>query len=778
MRRPGSPIAFLALIVATLVLWGTPASIAAANADSANVLDHERADVTVLSPGPDGAHRLLVIDPPVPGSLAVRAGVLERGDTGVWWMATSLDVSVPPIDVARTAADPASVEPWLVALDGHRSVLIVASEERGETTLVPIVARNRPDTVTLSAGEPVTLPAVIDDAGVADVDADGAPELVVASARTLRQGGTCQSSSLWVLDTDLRIVRTIDVPERRLASGVLGEFDEVAGEDLVAYANPNCPAGPDVFAEQRLVIIRLIDGTIPADRRASAAGPGPDWSGPPVRYDADGDGRHELLVRLVRGLLIVDPHRDWADIRVASDAAFPLGAAIATDVDGGRAARVAWLEPSIDGRASIGTELVRRDANGALDSGPATVMWQPATRFADRWTAAVVDAIAAASRQSGPVGYRDAASDPDCADLVVPLAIVPCAGSDLLPGPAWLATRPVAAVGPPGERRVVNAVATVRGGATGLPISPTPWGGGPDGRWRHGPSAPFALAEVQADDLFDGRPFVPAPTVDRDAAVGPAATLGGAPGLRLIATIGAAASDAPEPAPDPGILDVLGRPPAGTDGISVIRLPVEPGAAAGAGRGTTTIDLSGATVADGSRAERWAVTTVALDDRGEVSEVFATTVRVDVVAPELVLTAPDVTPIWPFPASITGSAEPGATIRDESGDPIPVTPDGAFVVERTLGPWPQEIRVLATDAFGNEGVATITVVGGIDYRGWTWPAIIAGMVIVAAIASGIVGTRWRRGDAPAGSLVRAIPDEWPAPELEELAPGERTTAER
>ncbi len=732
---------------------------AAEAAFSPNLLDHPRVDVAELeSTGPDGAPRILVVDPRDPIDGSVRVSILARD--GVW-----SSVATASVDVGAADAEGLG-EPWLIGLGGDQFVIITTSEATERSTLVPIDARESDGKPWVVQGQPVRLDAVIDDAGVADVDGDGDFELVVANARTLRQGGTCQGSIVWVFSRrDLEVLAAFPMQDLRLAAGVLGSFDDVPGEDLVAYGYPNCPAGPDLGNDLRLLSINLVDGVVRSDRLAASAGIPPAMV-PPVRFDADGDGRDELLGLVPRGLAVIDPHNGWADIRVASSAAMPLGSTAVTGVAGEPRTRVAWLEPAIEGRGSIGTELVRREATGALDTGPATVRWGTPTP-SDRWRALLADATITTLRQAGPVAWSGVLDDPSCHDLLVPTAIVACGSDAVVPSAAWVSTQPLFAFDSRGGRRLLVAAGTEREFGSGLPVSPRPWAGSAAGRWRHGPSATFALAEVEVADLADS--IVPTPVVDRTAALGPAAVLGTRVGMRLIATAFPRGPDAGEPTPGTLLGAVRELGPASNGSSRIVRVSVPPGVASSAQGAVEELSLAGLTLTDGTPAERWAVYVVALDDSGDVAAPVATMVTQDVVGPVIEVVAPVTSPVWPQPARLVGTVEAGATVTVDGDAVVEMGERGSFAIEAPLAPWPQTLRVVATDQVGNTTVLDVTVIGGFDYRILPWPAILAVVVLAAAMVSGIVGSRRRRGGSagtPSGPVVSGEP----MPELEDLPP--------
>ena len=128
------------------------------------------------------------------------------------------------------------------------------------------------------------------------------------------------------------------------------------------------------------------------------------------------------------------------------------------------------------------------------------------------------------------------------------------------------------------------------------------------------------------------------------------------------------------------------------------------------------------------------------------------------------------TPVWPLAATLSGATEGGTTITVDDGAPQSAGGDGRFAFATTLAPWPQIVRVVATDAAGNQTMLDVSIVGGIDYRVLPWPAILTVLVLIGVIASGILGTRRRQGPV-AASLAGIRLDDGSGPELEDLPPG-------
>jgi hypothetical protein len=748
-----------ALSAVLVMLLAMPAVTGAAPTDPIALLDRPRVDVAELSgAGPGGGSRVLVVDPLGSEAAGVHLTVLHRGPT--WSVAAEMTV-----DIGRSV-EGAVGQPWIVGLGDERFALIVSSESGDGSLIATIGVGSAARGSTVTELDRRWLDDPVDDAGVADVTGDGRPDLVVATARTVRTGGTCQGSTITVFrDGDLRFLRRLEVPETRLAAGVIGSFDDVPGDDLAVYAYPNCPAGPDRPTTVRLMAVRLADGTTIVDRPAAGADALPQL-GPPIRFDVDGDTHHELLGHVPRGLAIIDPTRAWSDIRIATGAAFPLLAAPVTGADGTPRMRVSWMEPSIEGRGSIGVEMVERAPDGSLDSGPATVMWDsdPPTV---RWRLAVRAAQAGAADQAGPAGWvGNLGDDPGCPDALVPTAVLDCATGALLAGPAWVGTQPLLPLDAPEGRRLLVAVGLARSRGPGVAVTPTPWAGSPAGRWRHGPSAPFSLAEVTtADATSPGA--VARPSVDPYAALGPALVLSAPTGTRLLVDMSAIDPDAADPSSPPGSTLAL-DPSALTPGSSVIvRISGPPGEPPGDGRASIQVPLPDD--GRGGAAERWAVTAIPFDDRGETGLPLGTTVGLDREGPAVSAVAPAISPPWPFTTSIGGTVEPGAQVVVDGVGPAEVDPQGSFTFETALAPWPQTLRIVATDPQGNMTVLPLTAVGGVDYRDYPWPAIVAVTVISAAIVSGALGSRRRRD--PSGAAARhGAGDDGGGPVMEDLGP--------
>jgi hypothetical protein len=379
----------------------------------------------------------------------------------------------------------------------------------------------------------------------------------------------------------------------------------------------------------------------------------------------------------------------------------------------------------------------------------------------------------AAARQMTANAWFGGIVDAACPDLTLPGVIMRCDSDHLRPGPAWLATRPIGAL-TVGTRRLVLVAAGLDWQPTsGVPASPSPVASGPPGWWRHGPSSTFAIAEIAADDIVSRPASDPAAvTIDPVTTKDGSTTVAGRSGTRLFAALAplvegqanlAAAGDA----------RVTLSTGAGLGGrFDVVRLPVSPGQQSGqddSSVGLTIGDLPGP---NGQPVVRWSMNTVLIDDLGEWGQPFAQILTRDATGPTVTLDEPFTSPVWPFRAELGGVAESGSKVRVDGVGDVAVDRLGRFTFETQLAPWPQTLRVTATDVAGNDTVSEVSVIGGIDYRRLPWAGIGAAVLLVVVGARGLFGrgagrpagiepTRWSTGSI----------DDASGPEIEELPPG-------
>ena len=91
-----------------------------------------------------------------------------------------------------------------------------------------------------------------------------------------------------------------------------------------------------------------------------------------------------------------------------------------------------------------------------------------------------------------------------------------------------------------------------------------------------------------------------------------------------------------------------------------------------------------------------------------------------------------VTPLGSGEVEVSGQSTPYASVTVD-GQAVATDADGGFVVRRPLPPWPTEITVVAADPFGNVAERSVTGVGWFDYRGLPWIPIVAVGVSVAGL---------------------------------------------
>jgi len=213
---------------------------------------------------------------------------------------------------------------------------------------------------------------------------------------------------------------------------------------------------------------------------------------------------------------------------------------------------------------------------------------------------------------------------------------------------------------------------------------------------------------------------------------------------------------------------LFGKVSAGTDAVvRTVRVPVPPGNESGRDGAFTTLDLGDIHVPGSETTARWGLRVVPINDWGEVGAPVAGAITRDAVGPTLNLETPFTAPIWPFLSHLSGRTEPGSTVKIEGGDPLDVDQRGRFTVVTRLAPWPQDIRLTATDESGNTSVAAFSLVGGVDYRRFPWALIIAVTLLVVVAARGFR----RAGGVEATAWSTGVLDEASMPEIEELPPG-------
>ena len=722
------------VLVAILGAGGYPAPARGQAAEDRPSAPLERTlvDVATLSDGDGAAPRLLTIEGPrvaTDGVATVAVSAIE-GEPDGWRTVSALTVTLADLQDALPGT------PWLIGLDDERAALLVPG--RPDRTLL-VGLRIGAEAEIRETGRQV-LDATVDDAGAADVDGDGTQELVLATAQTLRAGATCQGSTIRTLSGGVAGPPAVHLVEGfRLAGGVVGRWDERPGDDLLAYAYPNCPAGPDDPSRAARVVIRLEDGAlVRTDDVGGDRLEGLPWLGPPARLDIDGAGLHEAIAMTAAGLAIVDPQADWRPTALSERLGFPVTLGPSVPRDG--PTRVAWLD--LGGPDAVATATVERGADGAV---AVTLGHRPGATRDPRSDPIVIEAIGALGRGDGVWGWEGALADPGCPVTLVPGTATPCEGGDSDRGPLWIGTRPLLAYGPSEGRRLVAAAGLVMNPANAYPATPSPWAMAPSGAWRHGPSVPFVLADLSVDDVLGsdaprGPEVVLPDPVARDGVV----EVAGPIGTRAFVLVQPLREDGADPGPAPSWAGFVGDGEDGT-GPTVLRLGGAAGAEPPAGSGSASIGLPDW---EGPRpARRWSLAIAAIDDRGTLARPIMLVVERDLEPPAVALEAPFLSAPWPFAAGLVGNAEPGARVTVEGVGEVVTDGTGSFTIDRPLAPWPQTLRLVARDAAGNETPITVSVVGGLDYRQlpWIW---ILGLLLV--LAAGISGLRAGRSPSTPG----------------------------
>ncbi len=759
-HRPGVALAstLAAVFVALALAITATATLAVEPTDSPNRLDQPMADVALVeSADADAPPRLLVVDAfdEQPNVATIR--LLERTQAWESVAETSIDFGT-----AGSAAHWLDAR-WLIGLGAARFVLIGTADSPERSMVVGLRIVDEPGGRAVEETGRIGMERHIGDAGAADVDGDGTLELLLSPSTT--PSAACSGSALSVYDgTTLALSSTIPVANRLLGSGVIGPFDDVPGDELLVYADEECyDAGS--LDPVHVLAVRLADGTTIFD---GPSAPHYDDSavGPPLRIDLDGTVPDEAVAVTADGLSILDPSNGWASIPIGTDRAIPLVAGADADA-AGPAVRVGWSEPR---EGVIAAERYRRGPAGAIEASGGSAL--DISADTDRWDLMRRAVIDGAARHEPALGYLGGAVDEGCPDILVPLGLQPCGADAFRSGPAWIGTRPIVAMSAGGQRRLLVAAGLGWGSDGGLPPSPAPWAAGPAGWWRHGPSVPFALSEIRASDATYFREF-PVPLVSIEADTTPAITtaIPGFTGTRLFVRATAVGDDAELPAALPSALAVLDGTPDPSILATVVRVPVPPGVESARDGGFATVDLTGATMADGSAATRWMLDVVPLNDWGELGDPARRIVARDAIGPNLTVETPFSTAVWPIAAELRGSSDLGSTVIVDGVGEMELDRRGRFTFETTLAPWPQTLRVTATDPSGNVTVQEVSVIGGVDYRRFPWPFIAAVALLTVVAARGVLGERRTGKSARPSRRETGGFDDGPGAEIEELPPG-------
>jgi hypothetical protein len=741
----------LAVVVGQLTTIG---GVSAADPPAPGPLDRPIADVAVIhGPGPPGTvpPRLLTLDTVDLAQGTVRATVLDRAGPG--WQPISAATLV-----LFESGDGAEA-PWLIEIEPGQFAVLVTSHQEGRTAAVPVHVAPESG-VPLEIGPTIRIPTAVDDAGAIDVDANGSNELILSAAPSLRGGDACQDSVVRVLDGTTLSERAAWSAPEALAGGVLGEWDGRPGGDLLAYAYGTCGADADTPGRVGVIANRLADGTPIAVQASQSPSVSTESSGVPLAADFDGDGREEVVIRDAGALVVLEPHRGWTRTLIARAEALPLVAAAPESP--GLAGTLVWLDHGeADESLVVAMASIERAPDGEL---AVTATSLDLAGVAPSRRGRVLRAARDLARaQAAPQAWLGHVDGDGCADILAPLLTINCARINATPevGATWFASRPVVAY-QAGDNRELLVAATMDWDPTvGLP-PPTPVAVIPAGAWRHGPSVRFALAEVRAGDAAYFSVFpVPRPTIERAAVRGQATDFPGFTGTRILVRATSARPDDAPPAAAPTLDDFLTNAPSRGELVAVERIPVQPGAESGRDGSFVHMSLADVVGSDGGPAERWTVTIAQVNDWGEIAGPVRGTIIQDTSGPSLVVEAPFLSAPWPMEATVHGRSEPRVEIRGGSAGPVVSDRRGRFELRTQLAPWPQTVELVAIDESGNITIRQFSLVGGVDYRAFPWPAILAAVLLIGAVVSAGRGSRVVN-DAPRQA------DSDPRPEIEEL----------
>jgi hypothetical protein len=719
-------------------------------------LESLMADLAVIPPPPGSAAEttpsLLVLDADRIEPTQARLSILRRDSS--WDRVAVRDVELGTSDLDSR---------WLIALGDRHYALIATSPTTatgdGHAVVVGIEIRDEAGAPTLVESGRSTIDRAVEDAGAADVDGLGSPELVLELRPKYDASGSCGTTSLDILDSaNLAVRRSIQRPGR-LGYGVIGRFDGAPGDDLLVAAAPDCPPGG--LAGSGLVVIRLRDGTVTAV--APQQPPDVAVMPPPLRLPGRG-GRDAAVVALSDGISLVDGSGHAPRVIIPGPGVPIVAGPDAPATDG--TTRLAWIENG--GLHSARVHIARDGSPKATDVGSLA----PAQVGAERWPLIVASAATDLSVHGVASAWLGDLGEAGCVDLVVPGAIEPCGSDQLRSGASWVATRLVTML--PIDRRRTALVAAGMGWEpkSGVPTSPTPWAAAPAGWWRHGPSTPFVISETRASDVVYYRDFpVPKATIEPNTGRDGMTTMPGFTGTRMFVTVQPLTEDEAGSTTVPGIRDSFVAPTASDVVTRVARVPVPPGNEFGRDGAYTTLSVVAIPLTGTASTSRWGLQVVAINDWGEVGEPVVGTVTRDVTGPTLNLETPFTNPVWPFLTNLSGRTEPGSKVTIDGTTPIEVDERGRFAVVTRLAPWPQEIRLTATDESGNATDRAFSLVGGVDYRQFPWALIVALTLLGVVAARGLRAAGRRPGGFEATPWSLGTLDKDAMPEIEELPAG-------
>ena len=694
-----------------------------------------------------GAPDLLVVSPPDPGLPgSIRVGLLQR-DAGRWSRDGSLEV---------VTGLPGAGPGWLVPL-GADVALLGVDADAGRTSVALLSTVG--GLLRLVASRVV--PLAVAQAGAADIDGDGRPELILVRSPGQRLDDGCPGTRLLILDGRTLAVRSdATAAGLRLDGAALGR---PGGNDMVllAYAARVCSGVRGAVRPSEVVAIDLSSGRTIARLGLGTPSSAADAQGAvaPLSVRLTGEAADVVIVRDGRDTVALDHAHHWRRSVLLRNA-FPVAFA---DAPGGTSILTVFHPADQSGDASGGTSAVdllalsRRTPDGVI---VASVVAEAPIAQGLGDAAAGGDAGAEPSPRRASVWTGDLRGDGCRAILWPRVTLLGCAAGGrwtVRPGPAWTGTVPLAAYGRPGGRRLLVAAgldwsSPLFGLRTPAPAALVDGSAMP---WRTGPSGPFALQELDGGDVAYFAVF-PSPIIDIDPTivpgVDPEIVVGGSAGDRVFVRYHALADPA----------GTVATAPPGPTSAAVGLIPVPLGGTAGANLGAIHLPLPSVEVADvapggglrpgllqpgafggagslpAAPITGWQVEAVGVNAYGQVSPLASTRVTLDRTGPNVALSLPLILAPWPFSAPIDGVAEPGARLRLADGPTVEAATNGAFELRAQLAPWPQTLEIHAVDARGNETVRSVSVVGGIDYRQWPWQTILIVVLLLGAAL-----TTWR-----------------------------------
>jgi hypothetical protein len=753
--------------IAALALWssGMGAVVAADPSsgtdvyDPARLLERELTDAALVDL--DRAHGTLDLltlgpSPGVPGGS--RIALLRRDET---W--TQLD------EALVVPSKPDGGDPWLVDMGTGRFALIAplgtyerTSPQGPRSAVYQVTVDRSQGRPMLTVGPAVEISEMVTDAGLGDVDGDGAAELVLAGQSGA--DGECASPAIAVLSGrgSLRLDRQTNVEFEGwgecscLTWWASGEWDGRAGADLLAHGVEDC----GFFGEEappargHLTAIRLRDLSTIVDVPLAELQP---EDGQPVVIDVDADGRDELVLFSAEALSVVDPVDDWRPLLIAEHGITLLGAA--SGQPGSPGASLTWIAGTAVGASGMGI----RSARLARVLGSLVMEGLAEQPFTDH-TLAEVERLVWAQQEPafGNPQPNVMAIDVDldnCPDLVAPLLFAGCGGTGRPQvGPPYVASRPLLEIGSGDESRLLVAqslmwdphlnrppweASRTPGFMPGLMDAPAPALANPPGSWRQPARAPFLLAEVPTVLALPGSgAAVAAPVIETAVASDGSITVHGAGGSRILLRVQELCScHVNDPVDLTGSWETfLSTEAQGFEFDAVARIRTPPGGTPAETGEAVQVPLAPDwALIEPESGGPWLATAVALDALGRPTAPVSVIAAFDRTPPLIALDVPLLNPPWPFDASIGGTSEPGASVRLADARPVTVDEDGRFSLPTQLAPWPQTIVVTAVDPSGNTSTATISVMGGLDISQVTGPAVLAVGVFVGGVLSMIRG---------------------------------------